>query len=139
MIVVHNERIEAMAKILIVDDDKDLLDLMGESLDSAGLDHDMATSAKQALDLLNRSEYDLVISDYNMPGETGLDLLRYVSSRYPETPFLMWTAYDDPRIKRDAMRLGIHAYIQKPFYMNDLRQTIINLIRRDDQQEAPAA
>lgn len=74
-----------MAKILIVDDDEDLLRLRGEYLQSVGLQHDLAVSAEQALNRLKRSRYDLLVSDFSMPGESGLDLLHYVSSMYPET------------------------------------------------------
>ena len=128
-----------MARILIVDDDKDLLHLMGEYLESVGLEYDMAVSAEQARHRLKSFGYDMVVSDFNMPGESGLDLLRYVSSMYPETPFVLMTGCYDLRIKRESMRMGAHAYIQKPFYMNELSRTIVNLLRRDDQKEVPAA
>jgi two-component system response regulator HydG len=128
-----------MARILIVDDDKDLLHLMGEYLESVAFEHDQAVSAEQARNLLKRFEYDMVVSDFNMPGESGLDLLSYVSSMYPKTRFILMTGCYDLRIKRESTRMGAHAYIQKPFYMNELLQTIINLVRRDDQKEVPAA
>jgi len=128
-----------MTRILIVDDDEDFLHLMGQYLESVGLEHDLAVSAEQARNLLKGSGYDMVVSDFNMPGESGLDLLRYVSSKYPQTPFVLMTGYDDLRIKRESMRMGAHAYIQKPFYMNELSRTIVNLPRRDDQKEVPAA
>jgi two-component system response regulator HydG len=128
-----------MARILMVDADEDLLHLMGEYLESAGLEYDLAVGAEQARNLLKRSEYDMVVSDFNMPGESGLDLLSYVSSMYPETPFVLMTGYDDPWIKREAMRMGVHAYIKKPFYLNELSQIIINLMRCEDQKEVPAA
>jgi len=126
-------------RILIVDDDADFLRLMGEYLESAGIEYDPALSAEQARNRLKGSGYDMVVSDLNMPGESGLDLLRYVSSMYPETPFVLMTGCYDLRIKRESMRMGAHAYIQKPFYMNELSQTIINLMPREDQKEAPAA
>ena len=137
--MVHNEGMKSMARILIVDDDEDFLHLMGQYLESVGLEHDLAVSAEQARNLLKGSGYDMVVSDFNMPGESGLDLLRYVSSKYPQTPFVLMTGYDDLRIKRESMRMGAHAYIQKPFYMNELSRTIVNLLRRDDQKEVPAA
>jgi DNA-binding NtrC family response regulator len=130
---------KAMARILIVDDDEDLLLLMGEYLESVGLEHDRAVSAEQARNRLKRSGYDMVVSDCNMPGESGLDLLRYVSSMYPEIPFVLMTGFYDLRIKRESMRMGAHAYIQKPFYLNELSQTLIDLMRRDDKNEVPAA
>jgi len=80
----------------------------------------------------------VVVSDFKMPGESGLDLFRYVSYMYPETPFVLITGCDDLRIKRESMRMGVHAYIQKPFYLKELLQTIINLVRRDDQKEVAA-
>jgi DNA-binding NtrC family response regulator len=128
-----------MARILIVDDDEESLYLMGEYLESVGLEHDLALSAEQARNRLKRFGYDMVVSDCNMPGESGLDLLRYVSSRYPKIPFVLMSGYYDLRIKRESMKMGVHAYIQKPFYLNELSQTIIKLMRRDDQKEAPAA
>lgn len=81
----------------------------------------------------------MVVSDFNMPGESGLDLLRYVSFMYPEIPFVLMTGCYDLRIKREALRMGARAYIQKPFYMNALPRTIVNLMRYNDQREVPAA
>ncbi|MGC9967453.1 MAG: response regulator [Syntrophobacteraceae bacterium] len=122
----------------MVDDDEDFLRLLGEYLGSVGLEHDLAVSAEQARNRLKRSRYDVVVSDFKMPGESGLDLFRYVSYMYPETPFVLITGCDDLRIKRESMRMGVHAYIQKPFYLKELLQTIINLVRRDDQKEVAA-
>jgi two-component system response regulator HydG len=128
-----------VAKILIVDDDESLLNLMGDSLESVGLEYDMAGSAEQARNRLKGSGYDMIVSDLEMQGESGLDLLRCVSSKYPETRFILMAGYYDPRIKRESVKMGAHAYIQKPFYMNELAQTIIDLMRSDDQKEVPGA
>ena len=122
-----------------MDDDEDFLRLIGEYLESVGLEHDLAVSAEQARSCLERSRYDVVVSDFKMPGASGLDLFRYVSYLYPETRFVLMTGYDDLRIKRESMRMGVHAYIRKPLYLNELRQTIINLMQRDDQKKVPAA
>jgi DNA-binding NtrC family response regulator len=94
-----------MARILIVDDDEDLLLLMGECLESAGLEYDMAISAEQAGNRLKSFGYDMVVSDFDMPGESGPDLLRYVSSMYPETPFVLMTGCYNLRIKRESMKM----------------------------------
>ncbi len=128
-----------MFRALIVDDDEDFLFLLGEYLKSVGLEHDQAASAEQARNRLKSFRYDMVVSDFNMPGESGLDLLSHVSSMYPETPFILLTGCDDLRVKRESMRMGAQAYIQKPFYLNELRQTMINLVRRNGQKEVSAA
>src|SRR5208337_5090567 len=108
---------------------------MHQYLESVGLEHDLSISAEQARKRLRSSRYDVVVSDFSMPGESGLDLFRYVSSMYPGTQFILITGYDDVRIKRESMRLGVQAYIEKPFYFNELLQTIINLMQRDDQKK----
>ena len=123
----------------MVDDDEDFLRLMRQCLESAGLEHDLAISAEQARNRLKSSGYDVVVSDFSMPEESGLDLFRYVSYMYPETPFVLITGCDDLRIKRESMRMGVQAYIEKPFYFNELLQTIISLMRHDDQKDVPAA
>jgi two-component system copper resistance phosphate regulon response regulator CusR len=112
---------------------------MRQYLESVGLEHDLAISAEQARNHLKSSGYDVVVSDFSMPGESGLDLFRYVSSMYPETPFVLITGCDDRRIRRESMRMGVQAYIEKPFYFNELLQTIISLMRHDDQKDVPAA
>ncbi len=112
---------------------------MRQYLESVGLEHDLAVSAEQARNRLKSFRYDMVVSDFSMPGESGLDLFRYVSSMYPETPFVLITGCVGPRIKRESMKIGVHAYVEKPFYFNELLQTIVNLLRRDGQKEVPAA
>ncbi len=126
---------KTIARILIVDDDEDFLSLIGVYLESVGLEYDLAFSAEQARNCLKRYAYDVVVSDFKMPGESGLDLFRHVSSLYPETPFILITGCDDLRIKRESMRMGVHTYIQKPFYLDELRQTIMELARHEDQKE----
>jgi DNA-binding NtrC family response regulator len=111
---------------------------MGEYLELVGLEHDSALSAEQARYCLERAGYDVVVSDFSMPGESGLDLFRYVSSMHPEILFVLMTGCDDSWIKREATRKGVHAYIKKPFYLNELRQTIINLVRHDERKGVPA-
>ena len=117
-----------MARILIVDDDEDFLRLLSEYLESVGLEHDVAANAQQARTHLEGFRYDVVISDFNMPGETGLDLFRYVSSVHPKTRFALMTGHG-LKIKQESLKMGIHAFIQKPFYLSDLRQTIITLMQ----------
>ena len=112
-----------MAKILVVDDDKDLLLLMGEYLGANGFQLELAGSAAQARDCLKRSKYDAVLSDFNMPGESGLDLLGHVSSRYPGLPFILMTGSGISPLN-EAMKMGGSGYVVKPFRLKDLLETI---------------
>jgi len=113
-----------MSKVLLVDDDEDLLFLIGEYLDAYGIKFDLAASAAQARKHLKYCEYDLVISDLNMPGDSGFDLFRSISSRYPGLPFIIMSGNQDPRSRREAMSMGICDYLEKPFLLRDLKRII---------------
>ena len=116
-----------MPKVLIVDDDDDLLVLIGHFLKAKGIDFELAVSTVQARKHLERARFDLVISDLDMPGESGFDLFRYVLSQYPEVRFVIMTGYGDSRTKSEAHSMGVDAYIEKPFTLSDLLQIAKNL------------
>ena len=128
-----------MAKLLIVDDDKGFLFLMGEYLESFGFDFELADSASQARSRLRRDRFDLVISDFNMPGESGLDLFRYVSSIYPRLRFILMSGCNDPRVKREAMSMGCSGFLEKPFKFADLLRMIRNPMPAKIQRRVSAA
>ncbi len=130
-----------MGKVLIVDDDEDLLFIIGEYLESYGIDFDLARSASQARKHLTHCEYGMVISDLNMPGESGLDLFRFVSSRQPRLPFILMSGNRDPRLRREAIGMGICNFVEKPFHLNELRSMISGSSRCAIRAEmgAPAA
>ena len=109
-----------MRTVLVVDDDEDLLFIMGEYLDSTGIRFHLATSAAQARKCLARFDYDLVISDLHMPGESGLDLFRTVSLRYPGLNFILMSGNLAPRLRREAIAMGICIFVEKPFQLSDL-------------------
>jgi DNA-binding NtrC family response regulator len=113
-----------MARILLVDDDKDLLSIMSEYLSACGFELELAYSAAQARHYLEHSECDAILSDFNMPGESGLDLLSHVSSRYPGLPFIMMTGSSTSLLEDKAMKMGSSRYIVKPFRLRDLVRTL---------------
>jgi putative two-component system response regulator len=118
-----------MGKVLLVDDDYDFLFIVGEYLESHGIDFDLALSVPQARKRLSHQEYDLVVSDLNMPGESGLDLFRHVSSRHPHLPFILMSGNLDPRLRREAIAMGICDFVEKPFHLSELKSIIINPTR----------
>jgi DNA-binding NtrC family response regulator len=116
-----------MAKILLVDDDEDFLLLLGEYLNLRDQQFDKAASVSQAKRLLKKFRYDMIVSDFNMPLESGLDLLHHVSNEHPGIPFVLMTGCEDDRVKSEAMRMGAAAYISKPFYLEELMEAIVGL------------
>ena len=121
-----------MARLLIVDDDQALLFVIGEHLAAHGFELDFASSAAQARHCLERSEYDAVLSDYNMPGESGLDLLGHISARYPGLPFILMTG--SGMLEDKVMKMGSSGYVAKPFQIMDLVGTIEAVLSFSNRQ-----
>jgi two-component system phosphate regulon response regulator OmpR len=115
-----------MFRLLVVDDDEDLLLIIGEYLDSNGIEFHSVKSAAQARKCLAHFHYDLIISDFQMPGESGLDLFRSVSLRYPGIPFILMSGNLDSRLRREALSMGVCNVLEKPFEFNDLKQLIVD-------------
>ena len=102
-------------KLLVVEDDADLREALVDTLELAGYDVDEAECGKSAVVKLSQSSYNMVVSDVNMPGMDGHELLEHVVSRYPGLSFLMITAYGSIANAVDAMRQGASDYLVKPF------------------------
>ncbi|HYA40929.1 MAG TPA: response regulator [Syntrophobacteraceae bacterium] len=130
-----------MNRVLIVDDDEDLLFIIGEYLDSNGIQFHLAQSAPQARKCMAHFDYDLVISDLQMPCESGLDLLRSVALRHPGLPFILMSGNLDPRLRREAKAMGVCNFVEKPFELGELKRLIVDSQRYAVMaaMEAPAA
>jgi len=116
--------------ILIVDDEPDLCHIFKRFLEVDGYHCLTATTGEEALELLAENEIYLVITDINMPGMSGIDLLREVGARYPEVAVLMLSAVDDRKVAVNALQLGAFSYMIKPVTRNELVINVINGLRR---------
>ncbi|MDI7258749.1 MAG: response regulator [Thermodesulfobacteriota bacterium] len=122
--------IKNLKKVLIVDDEETLTWSMSKSLskDKDKYEVIIANNGKEALNLLKKSDVDLVISDIRMPDINGLDLLVRIKKEYPQTKVIIMTAYGSSDVQKEANRRGSLYYIEKPFEINDIRKIIIDLI-----------
>ncbi len=84
------------ASILIVDDEQPVRNLLAKILEQAGYSCKAAAGAAEARQCLNREAFDLILTDVMMPGETGIDLIRFISEAYPDTGIIMVTAVENP-------------------------------------------
>ncbi len=100
-------------KILIVDDEKSICDLLEIVFKREGYDVRTASSARLALDLLAKEPVDLIVSDIRMPGLSGLDLLREVRATMPDVVFIFMTAFASTSTAIQALRSGANNYIIK--------------------------
>jgi len=113
-------------KILVVDDEPQMLIAINETLRRNGYSITTAGSGMEALCRLKEKYYTLVLTDMRMPEVSGLDLLRKVKSLSPQTPVVLLTAYGTIKNAVDAMRHGAYDYLLKPFSSEALE----NVVRR---------
>ena len=102
-------------KLLVVEDDADLREALVDTLELAGYDVEEADCGESAIVKLSKETFGMVVSDVNMPGIDGHQLLEHVIGRYPGLSFLMITAYGSISSAVDAMRRGAVDYLVKPF------------------------
>ncbi len=111
-------------RILVVDDERSMQEFLEIFLRREGFEVSTAGDVEAALVAIDSDDYDLVITDIQMPGRTGLDLLREVRDRSPETVVLMITAYASADTAIAAMKEGAYDYITKPFKVEEIRLVI---------------
>jgi len=115
-------------RILIIDDDRALCDLLQETLARRGHRVRTAFDTGQARDLLHREEIDVVLTDLNMPGIDGLTLLRQARERYPQILTIIIPGYGSLESAVEAIRQGAYDYIQKPFRIDEIAIAIRNAV-----------
>jgi two-component system NtrC family response regulator len=114
-------------RILVVDDEASQRELMGGFLKKQGHEVLSAGSGAEALSRLRETRVDLVLSDFKMPGMSGLELLRSVKGVNPEIPFILVTAYGTVEAAVQAMREGAADYLTKPLDLDELLLRIGNV------------
>jgi putative two-component system response regulator len=117
-------------RVLVVDDDEQTLATVGRVLERAGYEWTAARTAADARRRLAEGEVTLLLTDMNMPGESGLELVQHAAVEYPGTAAIMVTVVDDPGLARSALELGVYGYILKPFTANQITIAIDNALRR---------
>jgi len=119
-----------MESILIVDDEVAIQRMLGRLLEQYGYSCTLASDAKQGRERLEEKEFALVLCDVNMPGESGIEFIKYVLSEYPLTAVVMVTGLDNPELAAVALEMGAYGYILKPFESNEIVINVANALRR---------
>ena len=110
----------ANVRILAVDDDQDMLDLLQHGLNRAGYQCLTAESAPVAEEMLRHQAIDMVLLDIMMPGKSGMELLREIKNQYPDIAVIMLTGDTDVTMAVQAMRQGAYDYCFKPVGLPEL-------------------
>ena len=93
-------------KILIVDDDPAVLDILGDFIAVFGFEYETAADGLEAVEILKQNGFDIVLTDMMMPNMDGMELLRHIHNNYPETKVMVVTGYDRTFTYTDVINAG---------------------------------
>src|SRR6266496_1400955 len=119
------EGLEPMpGKILVVDDHAPNRELIREALTDSAYEVSEAVTASEALERLRRHKTDLVVTDIQMPGLSGVELLKCLNKEYPDIVVILMTAFATVAGAVEAMKLGAHDFLTQPLKIDELRLVI---------------
>jgi len=110
-------------RVLVVDDEASIRDLLSKTLALAEYDIDTAPDGRTAVGRLRAGQYDLLITDLKMPGMDGLTLIREARQLAPTLPIVIITAYSTETSAIEAINLGVSGYLTKPFRITKILST----------------
>ncbi len=116
-------------KLLIVDDEESIREFLEIMLKKEGYEITCAEDGAKAIEALSKKNFHMVISDLQMPNVTGIELLKHVKDNYPDTVFMMITAFGTTENAVEAMKMGAYDYLTKPFKLDEVRLNIQNALR----------
>lgn len=120
-------------KILLVEDEIELLDSIAEGLSTIGYYVDKASSGDEALEYILAEEHDLYIFDLNLPDMNGFEILKYLNKERKNQKVLILTANSNIEAKIEGFELGASDYLTKPFHFEELEMRVKALLRRELQ------
>ncbi len=116
-------------KILIVDDDPSIVDLLNQFLKRKGFKCKTAADGQEAIDLLEKSPFTIIVTDLIMPRVDGLELLKKVKESWPNTDVIVMTGYTKNFTYTDVIKAGASDFVQKPFTLDEIEAKLQRLIK----------
>lgn len=101
-------------KVLLVDDEKDFLDIMSERMQARGMTVKTADSADKAMAMLENESFDAIVMDFKMPGMDGIQALKNIKNQKPELQIILLTGYATVEKTVEAMKIGATDLLEKP-------------------------
>jgi DNA-binding NtrC family response regulator len=111
-------------KVLLVDDEVDFLEIMGERLEARGIEVSISSSAEEAVKRIETDMFDAVILDLQMPGMNGLEALQQIKERRPEIQVILLTGHATVEKGVEAIKLGAMDFVEKPADLELLEEKI---------------
>lgn len=127
--------IKIPTKVLLVDDEKDFIEMLSLRLKEVGEKITVAYSGQEGLDSLGKADIDVVILDIKMPGMDGIETLREIKKKYPLVEVIMLTGHGSTETAVEGMKLGAFDYLMKPADFDDLTLKLEGARKRKDEQQ----
>ncbi len=111
-------------KVLLVDDEKEFLEVMSERMTARGMSVTTATSADEALAIIEKESFDAIVMDFQMPEMDGMEALKAIKTKKPELQIILLTGYATVEKTVEAMKIGATDFLEKPADLEALSQKI---------------
>lgn len=125
--------------VLVIDDERDIRELLSITLGRMDLDVDAAANVAEAKRMLGERRYDLCFTDMRLPDGTGQELIELIARQHPDTPVAMITAYGNVEAAVDALKAGAFDFVSKPVDINMLRRLVQTALRLAQEKHATPA
>jgi DNA-binding NtrC family response regulator len=122
-------------KTLLVDDDELIRDSLSIAFKNKGCFIRAAESAEEGLKAIKEEQFDIIISDFRLPGINGLDFLKLATVTHPNAVHILITAYRDEYMFSEAVRMGVAEFIQKPFSVKALVALLALSLKRQTNKQ----
>jgi len=119
-------------KILLVDDDEWIRDSLSLFFEAEGCNLQTFETAEEGMEAVKHQAYDIVISDYKLPGMDGLEFLRRIKERLPNAIEILITAYGNNEIVREAKNIGVQDIIPKPFTSENVEMSLARITENSE-------
>ena len=117
-------------KLLLVDDEEEFVKALSERMEMRDLKSDVSLSGEQALKTMDENLPDVMVLDLKMPGMDGMEVLRRAKKAYPGVQIIMLTGHGSEKDEKEARRLGVFEYLQKPVEFEKLMRIVTNAYKR---------
>lgn len=126
-------------KILLVDDEEEFVKTLSERIEMRDVKSDVALNGEEALKIMDEDLPDVMVLDLKMPGIDGLEVLRRTKKAYPGVQIIMLTGHGSEKDEKEARRLGVFEYLQKPVEFEKLMRTIVKAYKSKFESSMVAA
>lgn len=116
-------------RLLIIDDETELREILMDLLGETASEIEQAANGIEGIDLLKAKKFDAVLSDEKMPKKSGLEVLKWMRENGLNIPFIIHTGYGQKEMVLEAQRLGVYAFIDKPWDEKALISTVEKALR----------